>query len=67
MEAGLLATIVTGGIGTAALCINRCKCIVNCTGCCHFENCKFGFLDNAIMDTNDVEFKNIVANGNDFI
>ena len=67
MDAGLLATVVTGGIGIAALCISRFKCLVNCTGCCQFESCKFGFLDNAIVDTHEVEFKTIVANGNDLI
>ena len=67
MDAGLLATVVTGGIGIAALCISRFKCLVNCTGCCQFESCKFGFLDNAIVDTHEVEFKKIVANGNDLI
>ena len=28
---------------------------------------KFGFLDNAIVDTHEVEFRKINANGNDFI
>ena len=67
MDAGLLATVVTGGVGIAALCASRFKCLVHCTGCCHFESCKFGFLDNAIVDTHEVEFKKINANGNDLI
>ena len=67
MDAGLLATVVTGGIGIAGLCIARFKCLCHCTGCCHFESCKFGFLDNAIVDTHEVEFKKINANGNDLI
>ena len=67
MDAGLLATVVTGGVGIAALCVSRFKCLVHCTDCCHFESCKFGFLDNAIVDTHEVEFKKINANGNDLI
>ena len=67
MDAGLLATVVTGGIGLGAICISRFKCLVNCTGCCQFESCKFGFLDNAIVDRHEVELKKINLNGNDLI
>ena len=67
MDPSLLATVVTGGVGIAALCISRFKCLVHCTSCCHIESCKFGFLDNAIVDTHEVEFKKINANGNDLI
>ena len=67
MDAGLLATVVTGGVGIVALSVSRFKCLCHCTGCCHFESCKFGFLDNAIADTHEVEFKKINANGNDLI
>ena len=67
MDAGLIATVVTGGVGIAALCVARFKCLCHCTGCCQFESCKFGFLDNAIVDTHEVEFKKINANGNDLI
>ena len=67
MDAGLLATVVTGGVGIVALCISSFKCLCRCTGCCHFESCKFGFLDNAIVDTHEVEFRKINANGNDLI
>ena len=66
MDAGVLATVVTGGVGSVALCVSRCKRLCHCTGCCrHFESCKFGFLANAIVDTHEVEFKKINANGND--
>ena len=67
MDAGLTATIVTGGVGIVALCVSRFKCLVHCTSCCHFGSCKFGFLDNAIVDTHEVEFRKINANGNDLI
>ena len=67
MDAGLTSTIVTGGVGIAALCVSRFKCLVHCASCCHFESCKFGFLDNAIVDTHEVEFRKINANGNDLI
>ena len=67
MDAVLLATVVTGGVGIAALCVSRFKRLVHGTGCCHFESCKFGFLDNAIVDSHEVEFKKINANGNDII
>ena len=40
---------------------------MHCTGCCKLESFKFGFLDNAIVDNHDVEFKRISANGNDLI
>ena len=65
MCASLLATVVTGGVGIVAMCIYRCRCLVHCTNCCHVASCKFGFLDNAIVDTHEVEFRNINANGND--
>ena len=67
MDASLLATVVTGGVGIVALCISRFKCLVHCTSCCHFESCKFGFLDNAIVDTHEVEFRKISANGNGLV
>ena len=67
MDPSLLATVVTGGVGIVALCVSRFKCLVHCTSCCHFESCKFGFLDNAIVDTHEVEFRKINANGNDLI
>ena len=67
MDAGLLATVVTSGVAVAVLCVSRFKCLVHCTGCCHFESCKFGVLDNAIVDSHEVEFKKINANGNDLI
>ena len=34
---------------------------------CRCQSCKFGFLDNAIVDTHAVEFKRITANGHDLI
>ena len=67
MDASLLATVVTGGVGIVALSVSICKCLVHCTSCCHFESCKFGVLDNAIVDTHEVECKTINANGNDLI
>ena len=67
MDPALTATVVTGSVGIVALCVSRFKCLVHCTSCCHFESCKFGFLDNAIVDTHEVEFKKINANGNDLI
>ena len=65
MDAGLLATVVTGGVGIVALCVSRFKCLCHCTGCCNFESCKFGFIDNAIVDTHEVEVKKINLNGHD--
>ena len=67
MDPALTATVVTGGVGIVALCVSRFKCFVHCTSCCHFESCKFGFLDNAIVDSHEVEFRKINANGNDLI
>ena len=67
MDPALTATVVTGGVGIVALCVSRFKCLVHCTGCCQFESCKLGVLDNAIVDTHEVEFRKINANGNDLI
>ena len=67
MDPALTATLVTGGVGIVALCVSRFKCLVHCTSCCHFDSCKFGVLDNAIVDTHEVEFRKINANGNDLI
>ena len=67
MDPTLTATVVTGGLGIVALCVSRFKCFVYSTSCRHFESCKFGFLDNAIVDSHEVEFRKINANGNDLI
>ena len=66
MDSGLLATVVTGGAGIVALCISRFKCLVHCTRCCHFESCKFGFLDSAIVGTHAAEFR-LIASSHEFI
>ena len=67
MDPGIIATLVTGGLGVAAIIASKFKCLCHCTGCFKCESCKFGFLDNAIVDTHEVEFKKIQANGNDLI
>ena len=67
MDSGIIATLITGGIGVAAIVASKFKCLCHCTGCFKCESCKFGFLDNAIVDTHEVEFKRITANGNDLI
>ena len=66
MDAGILATLVTAGAGITGILVSRFKCLVSCVDC-RCQSCKFGFLDNAIVDTHEVEFKKIQANGNDLI
>ena len=51
MDSGIIATLVTASA-------------VNCVDC-RCQSSKFGFLDNAIVETHEVEFKRITANGND--
>ena len=67
MVSGIIATLVTASAGITGILVSRFKCLVHCTGCFKCESCKFGFLDNAIVDTHEVEFKKIQANGNDLI
>ena len=67
LDTAILATLVTGGVGIVGLLVNKFKCLCHCTGCCRIISCKWGFLDNAIVDTHEVAFKIITANGNDLI
>ena len=66
MDSGIIATLITGGLGVAAIIASKFKCLCHCVDC-RCQSCKFGFLDNAIVDTHEVEFKKIQANGNDLI
>ena len=66
MDSGIIATLVTAGAGITVILVSRFKGLVNCVGC-RCQSCKFWFLDNAIVDTHEVEFKRITANGNDLI
>ncbi len=63
----VIATLVTGGIAIIAILVHKFKCLCVCSGCCRFDSCKFGFMDNSIVDEHNVEFKKICANGNDLI
>ena len=65
LDTAILATFVTGGVGKVGLLVNKCKCLCHCTGCCRIKSCKWGVLDNAIVDTHEVEVKKIRINGND--
>ena len=51
MDSGIIPTLVTAGAGITGISVSRFKCLVHCTGCFKCEGCKFGFLDNAIVDT----------------
>ena len=63
MEASVLATLITGGLGVAAIIASKFKCLCHCVDCrCH--SFKFGFLDSPIVDTHEVKVKRITANGN---
>ena len=65
LDTAILATLVTGGVGIVGLLVNKFKCLCHGTGCCRIISCKWGFLDNAIVDTHEVEVKKISINGND--
>ena len=65
LDTAILATLVTGGVGIVGLLVNKFKCLCHCTGCCRIISCKWGFLDNAIVDTHEVEVKKLSINGND--
>ena len=67
LDTAILATFVTGGVGIVGILVNKFKCLCHCAGCCQLVSCKWGFLDNAIVDTHEVEFKRITANDNDLI
>ena len=61
----LLATIVTGGVGILGIIVSRFKCVTQCDGCCNIKSCKFGLLDNSIVDDHEVVMKTINVNGAD--
>lgn len=65
LSEGLLATIVTGGVGIVGVIVSRFKCIVQMSGCCSCRSCKFGLLDNSIVDDHEVVMKTINVNGTD--
>ena len=67
LSESVIATLITGGVGIAAIFANKFKLIVSCGSCCRLESCKFGFVDTAIVDEHTVEFKKINVNGNDLI
>ena len=67
LSEGLLATIVTGGVGIVGVIVSRFKCIVQMDGCCSCRSCKFGLLDNSIVDDHEVTMKTISVNGTDLV
>ena len=67
MDAVIVATVVTGGVGIAALCISRLSVWFNALVVVTSNLVWFGFDDNAIVDTHEVEFKKVNAIGNDVI
>ena len=67
LDTAILATLVTGCVGIVGLLVNKFKCLCHCTGCCRVISCKWGFLDNAIVDTHEVEVKNISINGHELL
>ena len=66
MDSGIIATLITGGLGVAAIIAPKFKCLCHCVDC-RCQSCKFGILDNAMVDTHEVEFKRITAHGTDLI
>ena len=63
LSEGLTATLVTGGVGLLGVLVSRFKCIVQMDGCCTCRSCKFGLLDNSIVDDHEVVMKTISLNG----
>lgn len=62
-----IATLITGGVGVAAVIASKFKCLIECDGCCSVRAFKMGVLENSLVDEHNVEFKKITANGNDLI
>ena len=67
LSEGLLATLITGAVGIAGVLVSRFKCIVQMDGCCSCRSCKFGLLDNSIVDDHEVTMKSVSANGVDLV
>lgn len=67
LSEGLLATIVTGTVGVVGVIVSRFKCIVQMDGCCSCKSCKFGLLDNSIVDDHEVTLKTASINGTDVL
>ena len=65
LSEGLLATIITGCVGISGVIVSRFKCIVQMDGCCTCRSCKFGLLDNSIVDDHEVIMKTISLNGSE--
>ncbi len=64
---GLLATMVTGGVGLLGVLVSRFKCIVQMDGCCSCRSCKWGLLDASIVDDQEVTLKTANINGTDVL
>ncbi len=63
----LLATLITVSVGIVCVIVIRFKCIVQMDGCCSCRSCKFGLLDNSIVDDHEVTMKTISVNGTDVL
>ena len=67
LSEGILATIVTGGAGLLGVLVSRFKCVAQMEGCCSCRSCKFGLLDNSIVDDHEVTLKTASINGTDVL
>jgi hypothetical protein len=67
LSEGLLATMVTGGVGLLGVLVSRFKCIVQMDGCCSCRSCKWGLLDASIVDDQEVTLKTANINGTDVL
>jgi hypothetical protein len=67
LSEGLLATMVTGGVGLLGVLVSRFKCIVRMDGCCSCRSCKWGLLDASIVDNQEVTLKTANINGTDVL
>ena len=67
LSEGLLATLVTGGMGILGVLVSRFKCVVQSDGCCSCRSCKFGLLDASIVDDHEVTLKTANINGTDVL
>lgn len=67
LSESLLATLITGSVGIVGVIVSRFKCIVQMDGCCSCKSCKFGLLDNSIVDDHEVTLKTASINGTDVL
>lgn len=67
LDTARLDAFVSGGVGIVGSMAHKFKWLCHCTGWCRKVSCKWGVLDNTTVDTQDIEFKRLTANGDDLM